>query len=346
MAFNNSSNCGCGGRVTSRVVRNMPTGCFDVCVNPICGDPSMLSIMAPLIYDEIGINLCATFPLDTDISTTYPTAAKANVQVIDVAYTYGEGNVEIESILGRPNCYDVTLSNLTVTFALSIYDSDCRLLDTIFPTAVYLPPETTAPTYNEDTNPASVALEIFAPYGLSFNTPADEANAVVPNAALNYIGFTPDNNMVRQGLNLFTLPKLINFDTTDDTATVGLTLILQSLYYAGYNVASAGRIQTPKGDILDPDNTDCMDFVEGDLLNLEIKPLELGPPACEENLKNDCNEDQGCGTCPDNNNNNGGNGCGNNDNNNGNGCGCGNNNNTNGNGCGNNNNGNNRNFFA
>lgn len=294
MANNYSGNCGCGTRIISQGVENQPERCIDVCANPICGDPSVLSLMAPLIYDEIGINLCTTFPLGTDISTTYPTAAKASIQVIDASYSYGAGNVEISNIVGRPNCYQITLSNLTLTFAMNIYDTDCRLLDTIFPTAVYLPPQTTAPTYNEDTNPTAVTLEIFAPYGLSFNaTDAD------PTFALNYVGFESENNSIRQGLNLFTLPKLLGFDTTDDTATVGITFILQSLYYAGYRVNSAGKIPTPKGSIISPDDTDCLRFVAGELLDLAIRPLQLGPPACEQNLKNDLSTPPTCGNCND-----------------------------------------------
>lgn len=285
---------GCGNRIVSRAVENQPAGCLDVCVNPICGSPAVLSLMAPLIYDEIGINLCATFDLGTDISTEYPTAAKANVQVIDVAYEYGTDNVEIAPITGRPNCYQVTLTNLTVSFAMNLFDTECRLLGTIYPTASYLPGSTTAETYNEDTNPAYVTLEIFAPYGLSYNAEGDD-----PAYALNYIGFESENNAVRQGLNLFAIPKLLGFDATGNTATIGITLILQSLYYAGYNVESAGKLQTPKGSIVAPDDTDCLCFVAGDLLDLAIKPLQLGPPACEEDLKNDCSEPPTCGSCPD-----------------------------------------------
>ena len=196
----------------------------------------------------------------------------------------------VEPITGRPNCYQVTLSNLTASFAMNIYDSDCRLLGTIYPTAVYLPPETTSATYNEDTNPVSVTLEIFAPYGVSYN------EGETPTAALSYIGFQAGNNMVRQGINLLAIPKMIGFDTDGDTATIGLTVILQSLYYAGYNVASGGKIQTPKGSIVSPDNSDCKQFVAGELLDLAIKPLELGPPKFEQCLKRDYSSPT-CGTC-------------------------------------------------
>ncbi len=279
--------CGCGSRIVSNAVSQMNgQNCFDVCTSPICGSPDYLGLYAPLIYDEIGINLCTTFDLGVDIPTTYPTATSATAQIIDITYTYGAGNVEITQISGRPNCYSVTLSNLTVQFAISIYDDACRLLDTIFVTAVYLPPDTTAATYDEDTNPTSVTLELFAPYGVAYNT---DGTTFTP--ALSYIGYAAADNSIRQGLNLFGVAKVLNFDETDSTVTVGLTLVVQSLYYAGYKVASAGKIDIPKGSIVTPEDTDCLRFVAGDLLNLEIKPLDLGTPTCQENLKQDCTVD-------------------------------------------------------
>ena len=43
--------------------------------------------------------------------------------------------VQVEALTGRPNCYVVTLSEITVTFAMDLYDTAGRLIDTIFPTA-------------------------------------------------------------------------------------------------------------------------------------------------------------------------------------------------------------------
>lgn len=277
--------CKCSGtRIVSDLVKNQPAGCFDVCTTPICGSPDELSLLAPLIYDEMGINCCCNFELGTDISTTYPTATNASVSVIDIAYTYDADNVSVTAIPGRPNCYSVRLSNLNVTFAINIYDANCNLLGTVTPTVTYLPP-TTAPTYDSDTNPSSVTLEIFAPYGVSYNSAGTPATYT---PALNNIGFLSGNNLPTQGLNLYAIPKLIDFDTVDDTATVGLTLIIQSLYFCGYRVKSNGKIATPKGNLLSGDESDCIKFVCGNLLDRAIKPLDLSPPACEGNLKNDC----------------------------------------------------------
>lgn len=100
---------------------------------------------------------------------------------------------------------------------------------------------------------------------------------------LNVTGFLQTNDYVRQGLNLYAMSKLLNLDLENNTITVGLTLVLQSLYFAGYRVETSGKIDIPKGSILVPDNSDCLSFVAGDLLNLEIKPLELDIEGC-----NDC----------------------------------------------------------
>lgn len=289
MAKCKSGKCGCATRIVSDTVNNMGEyGCYDVCRYPICGSADFLGLFAPVIYDEIGINLCTTFNVGVDVLATYPTATNASAQIVDISYTYGDGNVEINALAGRPNCYSVTLSNLTVQFAINIYDDACRLLDTVYPTAVYLPPLTTAQTYDEDTNPTAVTLDIFAPYGVAYN--ANETGSTF-TAALNNIGFLATDNYVRQGLNLYGIPKVINFDVEDSTVTVGITLVLQSLYFAGYKVKNSGRIDIPKGCIATVETSKCMQFVEGDLLNLAIKPLNIGNPANEQRLKNDCSSD-------------------------------------------------------
>lgn len=279
--------CNFRPRIVSSVCQCMNqtgNGCIDVCSNPIVGDPSLLGIMAPLIYDEIGVNLCTSFDLGTDIETTYPTANNATVSVIGASYDYGADGVQIEAISGRPNCSLITLSNITVTFAVKIYDCCCKLLGTLYPTAVYLPSDTTAPTYDADTNPSSVELELFTPYGFAYNTEGTTTTPVISN-----ISFEEGSASPSQGVNLFANAKLLDFSTEDSTVTVGVTFVLQSLYYVGYKVASAGKIDIPKGSIITPDNSDCMRFVAGDLLNLAIKPLDLGNPGNEQCYKNSCN---------------------------------------------------------
>ncbi|MGN0165308.1 MAG: hypothetical protein ACI39R_03935 [Lachnospiraceae bacterium] len=285
--------CGkCGSRIMSNGCKNVREGCFDVCTTPICADPGILSVYAPIIYDEIGINLCTTFCIDIPAQCGCSDITSACAQLLDLDFCYGEEGVEITQISGRPNCYLVKLSNLTAKFAIKLFGENCRLVDTIFASTVYLPSCKEAETYDEDTNPSSVTLEIFAPYGVSYkNAPG----CTKPHMALNFIGFKEENNFVRQGINVYAIPKVLNLDVDDETVTVGLTLVIQSAYFAGYKVESRGKIRTPKGSLIPEEESDCRRFVAGELLNLAIKPLDLGTPECEENLKEDCDEEHCCG---------------------------------------------------
>ena len=51
--------CKCTGKrryISSGIANN--SDCIDVCTNPICGTSDKLTLLAPVVYDEIGINLC------------------------------------------------------------------------------------------------------------------------------------------------------------------------------------------------------------------------------------------------------------------------------------------------
>ncbi len=256
--------------------------CLDVCATPICADPSSLTLMAPVIYDQLGINLCS--PVTVTGLDALTTAASASVQVIDIALG---ADSEITQITGRPNCYQITLSELTVTFAIRVYDCAGRLLSTLTATAVYLPPET-ADNFDEETNPSSIEFDIFAPYGISY------IGGDIDAPLLNYIGFSSTNAGLLQGLNYTAFAKILNLDVEESTATIGLTLYVLSLYYTQYQFSCVSRAEIPKVSLVSDEDTLCQDFVEGDLLNLAIKPLELGAPLCEANLKRPCTTCDSC----------------------------------------------------
>ncbi|MBQ4563772.1 MAG: hypothetical protein IJA58_04750 [Lachnospiraceae bacterium] len=256
--------------------------CTDVCATPICADPSELTLMAPVIYDQLGINLCSAVTVPGLDALT--TAASASVQVIDI--TLGADS-EITQISGRTNCYQLTLSELTVTFAIRIYDSTGRLLSTLPATATYLPPEA-ADNFDEETNPSSIEFDIFAPYGISYI--GGDTGAPL----LNYIGFSSTNSGPAQGLNYTAFAKILNLDVEDSTATIGLTLYVLSLYYTQYLFSGVRRAEIPKVSLIPDEDSLCLNFVEGDLLNLAIKPLELGIPFCEANLKRPCTTCDSC----------------------------------------------------
>lgn len=260
--------------------------CVDVCTSPTCADPSTLTLMAPVIYDQLGINLCS--PVTLCGLCDYPTAHSASVQVIDVCF--GEGTA-ITPLSGRPNCYEVTLANLTVTFAVRIFDCCGKQLTTLTASALYLPPDC-ADNHDEETNPDHVQFDIFAPYGVSY------ANGQLCQPLLNYIGFSSCNGGLLQGLNVTAFAKLLNLDVEDSSATIGLTVYVASLYYAQYQFGNISKADIPKVSLVPEDDTLCQNFVEGDLLNLAIKPLELGAPLFEENLKKDCScHSSGCSGC-------------------------------------------------
>ena len=264
--------------------------CLDVCTDPICGEPDCLTVLAPVVYDELGINLCRNVPLETAV----PNIDRISVQVMDIAFGPGTEGCEpgAAPIPGRPNCCLVTLTDLQVTFFVTLYDCTGKILDTQTLSAVYLPGDPSSPDYaymDEDTNPDCVELEIFAPYGT-----AREAGPY-GRAIVHAIGFGSGSTGLHQGLNLIAIPKVLCFCPEDSSVTIGLSVLLKTVYFSQYRIPHKGRAVVPKACTRPTDDTICLDFVCGDLLDLSIKPLELGPPKYEEMLKNDCCSS--CGAC-------------------------------------------------
>lgn len=264
--------------------------CRDVCTNPICGTPDVLTLLAPVVYDELGINLCRTIPLTAaDIPAQ---VCSASIQILDVTFSETpDAQTTIAPINGSPNCYLITLTNLVITFAVTYYDACGRVITIATIGATYLPTNDTVDGYDyvdDDTNPTSVELEIFAPYGPVYQ------DAATGSPVINYIGFSTTNNSLQQGIVMIAIPKLLNFDITEPSITVGVTLYVKSVYFSQYLVPHNGRAIVPKGSIIPDDDTICMDFVCGELLDYEIKPLELGPPKFEGQLKQDCMNNCGC----------------------------------------------------
>lgn len=261
--------------------------CVDVCTSPLCGDPALLPLYAPIIYDAIGVNICQTLTVSDASFATLTSAEKAFVQVLDIDLS----NSEVTGIIGRPNCTEVTLQNIPVTLLIQPYNCSDQLLGTFTEQFTYLP-AAADPAYDEDTNPSSVTLELFTPYGNALTVEGTGADITV-TPQLSFVGFTPDNNYLRQGLQVSAYPKVLNLDIPGSRITVGLSLVVSSVYFSQYLVPQEGRVQIPKGSLLPQDDSLCLNFVNGDLLELNIKPLELGPPQNEEYLKNDC-EESGC----------------------------------------------------
>lgn len=270
------SNCSCKKIYTNASAENFPFSCdmpcHDVCTTPQCGDPKYLTLLAPVVYDELGVNVCRTVPLGT-ILDTYPSAAYITAEVIDIAVpTTGDDPTTITPINSRPNCYQITLRNLAVAFAIKIYDCCRNLLGVEAPASVDYLESPADESTDSITNPTSVTMEIFAPYGVAYT------GGNVDTPAINVIGFTDTNNSLNQGLNLLAIPKVLNFDRAGATATIGLTLVVKSIYFNQYLIPHNGKAIISKGRTSGSETSVCMDFVSGSLLDRNIKPLEICNP--------------------------------------------------------------------
>ena len=59
-----SKNCKCCSKRYVSCGIDKKGNCLDVCTDPICGDPDCLTVLTPVVYDELGINLCRNIPLE------------------------------------------------------------------------------------------------------------------------------------------------------------------------------------------------------------------------------------------------------------------------------------------
>jgi hypothetical protein len=111
------------------------------------------------VFDECGINLCKVVQIPEGILNQYPTLAAIDVEVIDIDFNIGNDNgSEVNFIPRRPNCIRVTLSDICVRFAVKLLDADCRILNTLCFSTLYLPPDQDDPDYDPETNPTSVTV--------------------------------------------------------------------------------------------------------------------------------------------------------------------------------------------
>ncbi len=290
MSFSKSPKNKCCTRRYVSCGINRKGNCVDICTEPLCGDPDCLTVLTPVVYDELGVNLCRSVPLESGS----PQAESISVQVMDIQFENPpqSGTVPAAPIPGRPSCYLISLTNLTVTFFVTFYDCAKKVVDAQTVSAVYLPSDSGSPEYeymDEDTNPPSAQMEIYAPYGIA------HGNSAGMPGLIHTIGFGPSNTALNQGLNLIAIPKVLSYSPEEGSAAIGLSLLLKSVYFSQYRIPHNGRAVVPKACICPGDDTLCMDFVSGDLLDLAIKPLELGPPKYEEGLKNEC--DVPCAPC-------------------------------------------------
>ena len=63
---------------------------------PGCGEPENLSIYSPIIYDEVGINLCRTITIPENVLTLYPTTTYVQLLVADIKIYSGKGYLQVK----------------------------------------------------------------------------------------------------------------------------------------------------------------------------------------------------------------------------------------------------------
>lgn len=245
----------------------------DACVCAPLGEPKLLPIIAPVVFDECGINLCREIKLCEELLEEFPETESIELKVIDIDFNLDKPDgSEVEILTRRPNCVRVRLSKLCVKFAAKLLDARCRVLAEQCIVAKYLP-DSSDPSYDEDTNPSSVTVELYAPYGLSYYEICNKCKPTI-----NFLGFVegPDgNNTIRQGIAAQALAKVIDIDLSCRCIAVGISIYLKSVYFVQYKIKHAGLCVPPKCIAIEAAEDACKEFVEGDLLEQSIQPLEV-----------------------------------------------------------------------
>jgi hypothetical protein len=248
--------------------------CKDICVNPPVGQPKSLTLLAPVVFDECGLNLCKVVQRNVFCN---PEIASIRLRVIDIDFNMGRGDhsSHIETLRSRPSCSRITLSGIRVKLAVTVLDRCQNVLDTFIMVEEYLPACQDDPCYDEEANPCSLCMELYTPYGLSY------LSQDPPCPTINYFGMEEmgacgmGNNSLRQGVGAQALAKVVRFDPEDGVVAIGLTIYLKSIYFVQYRVPHEGLAVPPKCDAIVDQCDACKDFVEGDLLSLNLKPLDF-----------------------------------------------------------------------
>ena len=139
------------------------------------------------------------------------------------------------------NCFKITLTNISVTLKIKLYDKCHKYLGSTTITVNYLPGSTTSTDYDyysEKTNPSNVTFELFAPYGVGINEGGDYY--------FNIVGMYENNNTVVNGVNLSGTAKAMNFDEVTGVFSAGLSLFVRTLYYEVYEIPYIGKSKPVK----------------------------------------------------------------------------------------------------
>ena len=302
-----------------------------VAMCPPIGEPKVLTMMAPVVFDESGINLCRTICLDeledvcqNDSRETIDIlfdglskcdlrhACKLQLQVVDIDFNFVDPCdcrfSEIVPAKGNPNLSRITLKDIDVTFSVSVINECCKVVKQGMMTVRYLGDEHSC-GFDPCTNPSCITFDLYTPYGVAFarENPSG-CNKLVPT--INYMGFIndeeghevrcnnfPTNNTIQQGISAQALAKVVG--DNEECFAIGLTLYIKSIYFVQYRFKHEGLTVPPKLSPVQDENNDCLDFVCGDLLEPSIRPLSVGQDAkTTEDRDRDRDRDRDCcGSC-------------------------------------------------
>ncbi|MDF2613020.1 MAG: hypothetical protein K0S71_806 [Clostridia bacterium] len=305
-----------------------------VAMCPPIGEPRLLTLMAPVVFDESGINLCRVVCLDelkdvcqcdtnrtTDIlfdglsKKDLECACKIQLQVVDIDFNFvdpvGGRFSEIRPTKGNPNLSRITLKDIDVTFAVTVLDACCKVTAQGMMTVRYLGDESEC-GFDPCTNPAAVTLDLYTPYGVSY-APENPCgcNKLVPT--INYVGFVSSQNGKKKHC-CHEEKACMDFEANnsvqqgisaqalakvvaqdEDCFAIGLTLYIKSIYFIQYKFQHAGLTIPPKlSPIEDEEDNRCLEFVVGDLLEPSIQPLEVGRDAKTIRDEEDCPKKPSC----------------------------------------------------
>lgn len=296
-----------------------------VAMCPPIGEPRLLTMMAPVVFDECGINLCRSINYNelldvcdeqsnrkTDILfdglsvCDLKRACNIQLQVVDIDFNFVDPcscrYSEITPAKCNPNLSRIVLKDIDVTFAVTLLNDCCKVTKEGMMTVRYLGSECDC-GYDCVTNPSSISFDLYTPYGLSY-APENPfgCNKLVPT--INFMGYVgkrqgvgqcdscinslfefPINNTISQGVSSQALAKIVGED--DNSLAIGLTLYIKSIYFIQYKFKHEGLTIPPKLSPSDDESNGCLEFVEGDLLEASIRPLEVGRKA-NTVRKNEC----------------------------------------------------------
>ena len=299
---------------------------------PPIGEPKCLTMMAPVVFDEAGINLCRVFAIDdlldvcerpsnrtTDIlfdgltKCDLENANTIQLHVVDIDFNFICPETcrfsEIRPSKNTPNLSRIVLRDIDVTLSVSIMDSTCRVCKEGMLTLRYLPSEN-CPGFSEETNPSNIAFDLYTPYGISY-APENPAgcNKLVPT--INFIGLVEGQHCqncdcpeVCHDFHEFEANNSLRQGISaqalakviakdDECMAVGITLYFKAIYFVQYKFQHEGLVVPPK--FLAASNTEessCKIFCEGDLLEPCIQPLDVAERP--KCFQNTCNCNKKC----------------------------------------------------